>query len=68
MMVIDGDDDEWSDWPKGKNWWKKQRKRERQREAEAEERRVQELRDQRIARELADEQAFGPNTTGLGGG
>ena len=63
MMVIDADDDAWGDWPKGKNWWKKQRKRERQREAEAEERRVQELRDQRIAQELADEQALDPHAT-----
>jgi hypothetical protein len=23
MMVIDADDDQWGDWPKGKNWWKK---------------------------------------------
>jgi hypothetical protein len=28
MMVID-DDDSWGEWPKGKNWWKKQRKREK---------------------------------------
>ena len=63
MMVIDADDDSWGDWPKGKNWWKKQRKRERQKEAEAEERRVQELRDQRIAQELADEQALDPHGT-----
>ena len=27
MMVIDADDGQWGDWPKGKNWWKKQRKR-----------------------------------------
>jgi hypothetical protein len=63
VEVIDADDDQWGDWPKGKNWWKKQRKRERQREAEAEERRVQELRDKRIAEELAEEQALGLHAT-----
>ena len=59
--TIDADDDSWGDWPKGKHWCKKQRKRERKQEAEAEERRIQELRDKRIAQELADEQALGPD-------
>ena len=63
MMVID-DDDSWGEWPKVKNWSKKERKRGRQREAEAEQRRLQELRDKRIAQELEDEQALDTSATG----